>query len=207
MAHDYDNYKALLERARKKLPEKVKEHSRFEVPRCDVFYEGKTTVLRNFADIADVLNRAQEHLLGYLLHELGTAGNIEGRRVLLKGKVPERQIGERIKDYTQTFVLCLECGKPDTHLKKEGRVLILKCDACGAHRPVTVKITKEQEEKGIAEGKIYTVTVQDISQRGDGVAKINHHVVFIPNVTKGSVIKIKIDKISGNTAFAHEVRD
>jgi translation initiation factor 2 subunit 2 len=139
------NYKALLKRAREKLPEKVKERARFEIPQCIIFYEGKTTIIKNFAEISEVLRRESEHLLAYLLRELGTAGILEGRRAVLKGNVGADSIEERVKDYVKNFVLCWECNKPDTHLEKAERVLTLKCDACGAHRPVTVRVTKEKK--------------------------------------------------------------
>ncbi|MDI6887954.1 MAG: translation initiation factor IF-2 subunit beta [Candidatus Thermoplasmatota archaeon] len=140
MAYDY---RALLKRARERLPEKVKEKSRLEVPKCDIFYEGKTTIIKNFTEIAEVIRRSEDHLLAYLLRELGTAGVLEARRAVLKGNVSAESVEERLKDYVKTFVLCWECNKPDTHLEKAERVLILKCDACGAHRPVTVRVTKE----------------------------------------------------------------
>ncbi|MEW6069111.1 MAG: translation initiation factor IF-2 subunit beta [Candidatus Thermoplasmatota archaeon] len=138
----YD-YRALLKRAREKLPERVKEKARFEVPKCDIFYEGKTTIIKNFAEITEVIRRDAHHLLAYLLRELGTAGVLEARRAVLKGNVSAESIEERVKDYVKNFVLCWECNKPDSHLEKSEGVLILKCDACGAHRPVTVRVTKE----------------------------------------------------------------
>jgi translation initiation factor 2 subunit 2 len=79
-------------------------------------------------------------LLAYLLKELGTAGTLEGRRALLKGNIASESLEARIRDYVRVFVLCLECNRPDTYLKKEGRILVLKCDACGAHRPITIKV-------------------------------------------------------------------
>ena len=41
-----------------------------------------------------------------------------------------------IKSYVEDYVICSECGKPDTRLVKDDRVMILRCDACGSHRPV-----------------------------------------------------------------------
>ncbi len=40
----------------------------------------------NFGEIADVLNRDPEHLLKFLLRELGTAGKVEGTRVIFQGR-------------------------------------------------------------------------------------------------------------------------
>ena len=35
--------------------------------------------------------------------------------------------------------LCPECKKPDTKLEKEGRVIFIRCMACGAKHPVKSK--------------------------------------------------------------------
>ena len=50
------------------------------------------TVIRNFIDVTDTLRRDPQHVLQFLLRELGTPGNIEGRRVVLKSKVSPGQI-------------------------------------------------------------------------------------------------------------------
>ena len=76
------DYEKLLNRAWDSLPDSVKEHSRFNIPNVDALAEGNTTVVRNFADIASTLNREPNHLFSYLLKELGTAGVLEGRRVV-----------------------------------------------------------------------------------------------------------------------------
>jgi translation initiation factor 2 subunit 2 len=91
------DYASLLKRAREKLPEKIATHERFKRPEVDVFLEGKTTVLRNFEDIANAVNRETQHVLAYLLRELGTAGTVDGRRAVFKGRVSPMQIEDRIK--------------------------------------------------------------------------------------------------------------
>lgn len=137
MSADMD-YEALLKRARDNLPDNISEHERFQVPQPEVIYEGKLTIIRNFQEIVDTLHRKPDHLLGYLLKELGTAGNAEGRRVIFKGRLMESRITDRINEYTNIYVICSECRRPDTHLEKDGRTVVLKCMACGAHRPVKV---------------------------------------------------------------------
>ena len=76
------DYDALLKRARESLPERVITRERFKVPEIDVFIEGKTTVLRNFDEIASAINREPSQILVYLLRELGTAGSIDGNNSL-----------------------------------------------------------------------------------------------------------------------------
>src|SRR4030066_257426 len=132
--------------------------------------EGKTTVIRNFGDIVDALRREPEHLLGYLLRELGTAGTMEGRRVVFKGKFGTAQISDRISNYVDEYVLCSECNRPDTKIVKEGRIQILSCETCGAHRPVHVrKQPKAEEAKETEAGKGCDLMIEVVGKRGGGM--------------------------------------
>lgn len=132
---DYDYHK-LLKKAIKDLPEKLTSKERFQIPQGDVFYEGNTTILKNFTEIANLLNREGKHFFSYLLKELGTAGGQEGERAIFQGKIPATMIQGRIKTYIENYVLCKECHKPDTYLVRENRTLIMRCEACGAFHPV-----------------------------------------------------------------------
>jgi len=205
-ANDF-NYESLLERAKKKLPHTLESHDRFQVPEPDVMIEGKTTVIRNFGDIVDVLRREPEHLLGYLLRELGTAGTIEGRRVVFKGKVTTAQVADRIKSSVDEYVLCSECSRPDTKIVKDDRVLILVCETCGAHRPVHVKKqVKEVKAKEIEAGQTYDMLIEDVGKKGDGIARKGNFIVFVPGTAKGAQVKVKIEKVSGTVAFGTRVQ-
>lgn len=200
------DYETLLARAKKKLPQTLESHDRFQVPEPDVMIEGKTTVLRNFGDIADKLRRDPNHLLGYLLRELGTAGSIEGRRVVFKGKVATASIADRIRDYVDEYVLCSECNRPDTKISKEGRILILVCETCGAHRPVHVKKqVKEEKAREIEAGQTYDMMIEDVGKKGDGIARKGDFIIYVPGTAKGSQVKVMIEKVSGTVAFGKRV--
>ncbi len=201
------DYEALLDRAKKDLPQTLEAHDRFQVPEPDVMIEGKTTVIRNFGAIAESLRREPDHLYGYLLRELGTAGSLDGQRVVFKGKVGTAQIADRIKSYVDEYVLCSECDRPDTKIVKDGRVLILTCETCGAHRPVHVrKQVKQEEGKDIEAGKIYDFMIEDIGKKGDGIARKGKYIIYIPGCAKGTQVKVKIDKVSGSMAFGTRVQ-
>jgi len=203
-----DDYLSLLDSAKEQLPETIEKHERFTVPEPDVFQEGKTTVIRNFGDIIEALRREPEHLVQYLLRELGTPGHIEGRRLVLKAKLSPQQITDRIMSYTETFVLCSECGRPDTRINKEGRVLILECEACGAHRPVNVrKQPKQAEQEALAEGGVYEMLIEDVGKKGDGVARLGDYIIYVPGTVKGSKVRVKINKRSGNVAFGQVTQE
>ena len=127
----------MLDRAREGLEEVMSSSERFNPPTPEILHEGsKKTIIRNFTEMTDALRRDEIHLYKFLLQELGTAGNVENRRLVLQGRVPEKKIEERIKNYINTFVICEECNRPDTDFLRSGRVLILHCEACGAKRPI-----------------------------------------------------------------------
>ncbi len=134
-------YEKLLDRAREKLPESAKNIERFEVQKVRGHLEGNKTVITNFAQIAEAFRREKEHLLKYLLKELATPGRIERNNNILFGtKVASSRINEKIKQYATEFVICKECGKPDTKFEKESESLFLKCLACGARNPIKARI-------------------------------------------------------------------
>lgn len=130
------NYEKLLNRAFEQIPKEIFEKSRFEIQRADVITSGNRTIFRNFKDISTSLNREPSHLMKYLVRELGTAGNLEGSQAVFQGRFTGSVIDDRIKRYAEEFVLCHECGKPDTKLMKYERIYILKCEACGARASV-----------------------------------------------------------------------
>ncbi|MDP1551889.1 MAG: translation initiation factor IF-2 subunit beta [Methanobacteriaceae archaeon] len=130
---DYDK---LLDRAIEQLPPEVFETKRFSVPKAYSVIQGNRTFIQNFREIADALNRDPQHLLKFLLRELGTAGNLEGGRAIMQGKFTHYLINERLDEYVQKFVMCHECDRPDTKIIREDRIFLLKCSACGAKAPL-----------------------------------------------------------------------
>ena len=200
-----DDYASLLKRARSKVPEKVGTGERFVMPVVDLLQEGKTTVVRNMDEVLDKLNRTQDHLVPILLRELGTAGAYEGGRLVLQGKPAKDAVQARLEKYVETYVICGECGRPDTHLVKEDRTTVVKCDACGAHRPVkggAKKAAPAKAEEAVVEGKTYEVMIEDRGQRGDGIARRDRYTIFVKGAEKGKVYHIKIQKVTGTLAFA-----
>ncbi|MBL7100456.1 MAG: translation initiation factor IF-2 subunit beta [Nanoarchaeota archaeon] len=134
------DYKELLKKGREELPESVKTTERFEMPKAKGHIEGNKTIIINFIQIANDLNREVSHLLKFLQRELATPAIISGQRLILGRKILSNQINAKIELYAKTFVLCPDCKKPDTKMIKEDKVLSLKCMACGAKHPIKVKI-------------------------------------------------------------------
>lgn len=202
------DYNKLLKRVQSITSTKSIDEERFKLPKADIFYEGNTTVLRNFDKITDVLNRDSNHLLKFFLGSVGTAGEKSGGRIIFQGKIPTRTIQDKLIEYVETYVLCSECNRPDTHLVKKGRTILIRCDACGAFRSIgsMKKKTTKTPHEVLKEGNIYELTIKDIGKRGDGVAFFDKYVVYIPGAVKGSIVKVKIEKISGTVAFGRVVQ-
>ena len=58
------------------------------------------------------------------------------------------------------------------------------------------------KEKPVKVGEEIEVTVSEVSRRGDGVARIQGFVIFIPNTKQGTQAKIRIKEIRPNFATA-----
>ena len=130
-----ETYEKLLESALEKMPKKLHEKERFEVPEAITEIQGNKTLIRNFADISTRLRREPVHLSKYLFKELATPGNIQGSALILQRKLTSELIQEKINSYVKDFVYCKICGEPDTKFVKEGRITFIQCDACGGRSP------------------------------------------------------------------------
>jgi len=59
--------------------------------------------------------------------------------------------------------------------------------------------------KPVEEGKEYEVDVQELSRRGDGLAKIEGFVVFIPNTKPGDHVTIRVTQVRDRFAIAEKI--
>jgi predicted RNA-binding protein with TRAM domain len=59
--------------------------------------------------------------------------------------------------------------------------------------------------KPVEVGKEYDVEIQETSRRGDGIARIEGLVVFIPNTKIGDKVRIKVTNISRRFAEAEVI--
>ncbi len=130
------SYKELLKRAQSQLPKEKVIKERFEIPRVRSSVIGMRTLIHNFKEIADALNREPRHLMKFLTNEMATAGNLEETRATFQGKFPHNTLERLVSIYTENFVVCPVCKRPDTKIVKERRLFFLICEACGAKSSV-----------------------------------------------------------------------
>ena len=131
-----DEYEKILDEAYSKIKKVESKNDRFEIPKIEGHFEGKKTILTNFFQIASYIRRNPEHFQKFLMKELATSGQKEGDRLVFNNKIPSAKINEKVIQYAKEFVICRECGKPDTELSKDDRISIMNCLACGAKHPV-----------------------------------------------------------------------
>jgi len=135
-----ESYEQLLNEAYSKIKKPETSGERFEIPKAEGHFEGKKTIVTNFSQIISYIRRNPEHFLKFLLKELAVSGQKESERLVLNNKIPSAKINEKIQQYVKEFVICKECGKPDTELIKEDRLTFINCLACGAKHSVRSKI-------------------------------------------------------------------
>ena len=54
-------------------------------------------------------------------------------------------------------------------------------------------------------GEEHEVTIEEVSRRGDGIAKIQGFVIFVPRTKVGDKVKIRITRVSSRYATAERV--
>ena len=125
-------YRTLLKKAMEKMPEKVSGRARFQIPQVAHEIRGNKTYFKNFGEVLSLLRRESSQISRFLFKELATSGFVENNSLVFQGKIGREILQKKLESYVKEFVICKVCGNPDTKLVKEGRFLMMKCDACGA---------------------------------------------------------------------------
>jgi predicted RNA-binding protein with TRAM domain len=56
-------------------------------------------------------------------------------------------------------------------------------------------------------GKTYDVKIEEVGREGDGIARVEGFVVFVPNTKKEDSVKIRVNKVSRRVGFADVVAE
>lgn len=93
----------------------------------------RKTAFANFTEIVKLMHRQQDHVLTFMLAELGTTGTLDGNnKLVVKGRFQQKQIENVLRRYIREYVTCHTCRSPNTILTKEDRLFYLTCETCNA---------------------------------------------------------------------------
>ena len=202
------DYDTSLDRAYDALPDQAgSERDRLSIPDPAGETDGAFTRLTNLDEIADAVNRDPEHLHRAIQRALGTSGQFDGDRARYNGSFDVADFEAAIDGYVAEFVTCSECGLPDTVLKTEDGIEMLRCQACGAFRPVQKKQSRSSNapQNEVEEGKTYELQITGTGRKGDGVAERGSYTIFVPGAREGDTVRVVIEDTSGNLAFARKL--
>jgi translation initiation factor 2 subunit 2 len=129
MSYDYNE---LLKRACAQMPEVSAKRERLELPRIMMNTVGMRTIISNFKDIANALDRDPQHILKFLTREMATAATFHDSRAIFQGKFQRESFERLLNRYMESYVICPVCKRPDTRVVKDKRLSFLVCNACGA---------------------------------------------------------------------------
>ena len=83
------------------------------------------------------MNRPIEHVLQYILIELGTAANLnEEKELIIKGFFRKEQIDSVLIHYYKEYVMCKNCKQGDTTMIKKDRIMFMICNKCESSKSV-----------------------------------------------------------------------
>jgi len=136
------SYDEMLERIFGMLNPDISAKKKFSMKPPVVVKDGtKRVIIVNFHEIVTSMNRTADHLLSFMLAELGTSGSADAQgRVTFKyaGRQAQKHMESVIKQYVKEYVLCKLCKSSDTKLNKDSatRLFFMVCGSCGASRSV-----------------------------------------------------------------------
>ena len=58
------------------------------------------------------------------------------------------------------------------------------------------------EKVPVKEGEIHEVKILSVGEKGDGIAKVNGFVLFVPETKQKELVKIKVTKVLAKVGFA-----
>lgn len=140
---------------------------------------GSKTVVPNISEVALSLHRDPGEVNKFFGCELGsqTTYNAETDRAIVNGHHNDTVLQQLVHKYVQLFVLCPNCGLPETEYKMKNGLIHHKCAACGAkemvdmtHKLCTFILAQDKKARADAkkEGKKKDKKKEKVKKEKDG---------------------------------------
>ncbi|KAH8674076.1 domain found in IF2B/IF5-domain-containing protein [Xylariales sp. PMI_506] len=138
---------------------------RYKMPRLQVKVEGKgngiKTVVVNLSTIAQSLARPGSYVIKWFGLDLGAQTNIDppDDRWIINGAHDAETLQKSLFIFIEKYVLCDDCGNPETDISIKDDIVRKDCKACGArskplvHTNLINFMLKTQTKKGKKEKK------------------------------------------------------
>ena len=123
-------YKYMLTQAYDKLGDHAKQKLKVRPPTVSI-QGSKHCVLENFMGICQDINRDSDHIMKFILAELGTTASINAEGgMVVSGRFKQGAFEKLIRNYIKQFVLCPNCRSSNTKVTKRGRLSFIDCSHC-----------------------------------------------------------------------------
>lgn len=126
------NYEELLNTAYENVKTSSGNGERFKMVDVRVEITGNKTAISNFSQILSHIRRNSDELCKFLSKELASQCRPDGDRLIFNRKIQSQKVVEKVNLYVSKYVLCKQCGKPDTEIVRESGLAFMHCLACGA---------------------------------------------------------------------------
>jgi len=64
---------------------------------------------------------------------------------------------------------------------------------------------KQGVPSSIKEGDQYKIRIVDVGKQGDGIAKLEGLIIFVPGTKPGDELEVRIKRLGKNCAFAEKI--
>lgn len=73
-------------------------------------------------------------------------------------------------------------------------------------KEVCILFGNKETNAPVVAGETYDVSIEDIAREGDGIARIEGFVIFVPQTKVGDKVTIKVNKVMRRFAVAEKVQ-
>ncbi|GJU76156.1 eukaryotic translation initiation factor 2 subunit beta [Tanacetum coccineum] len=130
-AHDQNFHgKEVIEIINIGSPELAGDRRRTVIRPPQVIREGtKKSVFINFMDLCPTMRRQPDHVMTFLLAEIGINGSLDGQqRLVVKDRFATKNFEGILRRYINEYVIRNGCRSQDTILSKENHLFFLRCE-------------------------------------------------------------------------------
>ena len=85
------------------MPQVSEKRERLELPRLFVTTVGMRTIISNFKEVADALDRDPQHVLKFLTREMATAATFHDSRAIFQGKFQRDSFERLLQRYLEGY--------------------------------------------------------------------------------------------------------